>query len=389
MLLWIKIAVLFLIRSKRTAIVLTLMVLSAVSTLIFLSSLAMGVNDAMIRNSVGLFSGHISGYNISYNIKKEDLAAKGVANILKRSQTVGFVHFKDKVDKITLIGVEPFQEKKTSAFWQKTIMGSFIKDGTNEIFIGEPISKQLDVDCGDVISFSLKPGSQKKEFIVAGIYKTGISQIDTGISFCDIDVLENAVLSKKYSWNAAIFLHTGVNLNTALQQYSNKNLDTINFKTWKQVMPDLEQLISLNYFSMSIVIIIVFIIVSLGITSGFSIFILKNIREYGIMKVMGVTPKETIFLLCWEIFLINIVASGVGLILGACIVLLFQQTGVDLSSYTSHNQYFIVSGVIFPRLTVYSLCIPPLCALLFSFPAAIWPAIMVSKQNAAQILRGA
>ena len=385
MIFWLKTAVLFLIRSKRTSIVLTLMVISAVSCLIFLSSLAMGVNDAMIRNSVGLFSGHISGYNIPDNIKKEDLAVEGVTNVLKRLQISGFFHFKDKMEMVALIGVEPLQEQKTSAFWKKTVKGRFIKESTNELFISEPISKRLGAVYGDIISFSLKPGSAKRQFLITGIYKTGISQLDTGISFCDIGALEN----KQSVWNAAVFLQDGVDMDMILQEYRNENLDHTNFKTWKQIMPDLEQLIALNYFSMSIVIVIVFIIVSLGITSAFSIFILKSIREYGIMKVMGITPKETAFLLCLEVLLINIAASALGIVVGVIIVFVFQKIGIDLSAYTSHNQYFIVSGVIFPRLTIYSLCLPPLSALLFSFPAAIWPAIMVSRQNAAQILRGA
>lgn len=366
------------------------MVISAVSCLIFLSSLAMGVNDAMIRNSVGLFSGHISGYNIPDNIKKEDLAVEGVTNVLKRLQISGFFYFKDKMEMVALIGVEPLQEQKTSAFWKKTVKGRFIKESTNEIFISEPISKRLGVVCSDVVGFSLKPGSKKKEFLVAGIYKTGISQLDSGISFCDINELNTeAFNNKNSSWNAAIFLQDGTDMEMLLQQYRDKDLDYIAFKTWKQIMPDLEQLIALNYFSMSIVIVIVFIIVSLGITSAFSIFILKSIREYGIMKVMGMTPKETAFLLCLEVLLINIAASALGIVVGVITVFVFQKIGIDLSAYTSHNQYFIVSGVIFPRLTIYSLCLPPLSALLFSFPAAIWPAIMVSRQNAAQILRGA
>ena len=84
-----------------------------------------------------------------------------------------------------------------------------------------------------------------------------------------------------------------------------------------------------------------------------------------------------------------ITKDEIGMLLGVFIVFVFQKIGIDLTSYTSHNQYFIVSGVIYPRLTAYSLWLSPLSALLFSFPAAIWPAVMVSKKNAAQILRGA
>ncbi len=393
MLFWIKTAALFLVRSSRTSIILTLMVISAVSCLIFLSSLAMGVNDAMIRNSVGLFSGHISGYNIPDNIQKTDLAVKGVANVLQRVEVIGFLHFKDQIDQIVLVGVEPDQERKTSAFWKKTIKGRFIKKGSIEIFISEPVAKRLGAKCNDLISFSLEPGFKESQFLVAGIYKTGISQLDTGIAFCDIETIKHGTMENyagkhKYFWNGAVFLNDGVDMDMVLQKFQNKIPDHVNFQTWKQLMPDLEQLISLNYFSMSIVIVIVFIIVSLGITSAFSIFILKSIREYGIMKVMGVTSIQTVSLLCWEVFLINIAASIFGVIFGIIIVSVFQKTGIDLTAWTSHNQYFIVSGVIFPRLTAYSLLLPPLSALVFSLPAAIWPAIMISRKNAAEILRG-
>jgi len=388
MLFWMKTAALFLIRSKRTSIVLVLMVISAISSLIFFSFLAMGVNDAMINNSVGLFSGHISGYHISSEIKKEDLAVKGVTTVLSRVKIPGFFYFQNKMEPVALIGVEPPQERKASAFWKKIIKGRFIKKGTDEILVSESLTKSLGVVCGDRVGFSLKPGVQKKEFQVVGIYKTGISQLDIGISFCDTSAINTFGLPGDYPWDAAIFLNDGVDMDKIMELYRNKNFDHITFKTWKQIMPDLEQLISLNYFSMSLVIIIVFIVVSLGLTSGFSIFILKSMREYGIMKVMGMTTIETISLLCWEVFLINMTASVMGILFGVIIVLVFQRTGIDLSGYTSYNQYFVVSGVIYPRLTAYSVGLPPFFALLFSFPAAIWPAVMISRKNAARILRG-
>jgi len=387
MIFWVKTACLFLIRSRRTSIVLTLMVLSAVSCLIFLSSLAMGVNDSMIRNSVGLFSGHIAGFNIPSTIKKEEFSGNSIVNVLKRRYVKGSIHFKDRVEMISMIGIQPLQEQKTSAFWKKATKGRFLKENTNEIFISESIAKGMGLVCGDTLGFSPGPLSdsdyQPKDFIVTGIYKTGIDQLDRGIAFCDIRAIKSDT-----PWNAAVFIEDGAKMDRVLQQFNKKNLNHLNFKTWKQLMPDLEQLIALNYFSMSIVIVIVFIIVSLGITSAFSIFILKSIREYGIMKVMGMTTKETVVLLLWEVFLINIIASFLGMILGVIIVLIFQNIGIDLSGYTSHNQYFLVSGVIYPRLTVYSLFLPPLSALFFSFPAAVWPALMVTRKNAVDILRG-
>ena len=119
-------------------------------------------------------------------------------------------------------------------------------------------------------------------------------------------------------------------------------------------MPDLKQLIDLNYVSMSIVILLVFGVVSLGIACAFVIVILKTIREYGILKAMGVTSRETMLLIFFEVVLMNLFASTLGVILGITLTLVVKETGIDLTAFTSHNRYFAVSGVIYPRLTAFA-----------------------------------
>jgi ABC-type lipoprotein release transport system permease subunit len=189
------------------------------------------------------------------------------------------------------------------------------------------------------------------------------------------------------TWSAGIFLNDGANLETVMNEYHSK-YPSIKFMTWKELMPDLLQLIDLNYVSMNIVMFLVFGVVSIGIACAFAIFILKNMREYGIMKSMGVTPGETCYLIMIEIFLINIAASVAGVIIGLTAVYIVSGSGIDLTAFTSHNRYFAVSGVIYPRLTFYSLALPPLIALIFSLLSGIWPAMIVSQKKAVQILRG-
>lgn len=70
---WTRTAFLFLLRSGRSTAVLSLMVVTAVSTLIFLSALAVGINDAMVRNSVSLYSGHISGFGLPVGLNNRKI----------------------------------------------------------------------------------------------------------------------------------------------------------------------------------------------------------------------------------------------------------------------------------------------------------------------------
>ena len=153
------------------------------------------------------------------------------------------------------------------------------------------------------------------------------------------------------------------------------------------MMPDLLQLIDLNYISMGVVTFLVFGVVSLGIACAFVIFILKNLREYGIMKAMGTTPQEIAYLIVIEVILMNLVASSLGVLIGVLLVFIANHSGIDLTYFTSHNRYFVVSGVVFPRLTFFSLCLPPILALFFSLVSAIWPAAIVSRKKTADILR--
>lgn len=136
---------------------------------------------------------------------------------------------------------------------------------------------------------------------------------------------------------------------------------------------------------MNLVTLIVFGMVSIGISCAFAVFILKHIREYGIMKAMGVTAGETFFFINMEVALLNGTASVMGG--GILLVYLFGKTSIDLSSYTSHNPYFTVSGVIYPRLSAMALFFPPCLSLGLGMLSSLWPAVIVLKRKTAEIMR--
>ncbi len=118
------------------------------------------------------------------------------------------------------------------------------------------------------------------------------------------------------------------------------------------------------------------------------IFIIKNMREYGIMKAMGVTTKEMSVLIVIKVALMNVIACGIGLLIGSMVVWIISDAGgIDITAFTSHNQYFTVSGIIYPRLTAFSLLAPPLTSLLFSLLPALWPVALLARRKTADIMR--
>ncbi len=252
------------------------------------------------------------------------------------------------------------------------------------ILLSQPLAERLKVKPGNILNFRTGFEKTNVELKVSGIYKTGIDQLDRGIAFCSQAVLAD----RPGIWSAAIFLNNGVEPESVIENYRRNLSATHQFKSWEESMPDLRQLIDLEYLSMGIVTVLVFGVVSLGIACAFVIFILKNLREYGIMKAMGVTTREITFLIVMEVFLMNLAAILMGIVGGILVVFFVEKTGgIDLTAFTSHNRYFAVSGVISPRLTSYSLCLPPLVSFLFGLLSAIWPATLVARKRTAEILR--
>lgn len=381
---WAKIALLFLLRSGRATAALSLMILTAVSALIFLSALAVGINDAMVRNAVRLYSGHISGFALPASMKRENLVLEGVADVLRRVSTRGMLSHDDRVEMITMIGINPYKEWNNTAIWAKIVEGRYLQSGERAIFLSQPLAERLRVQVGDTVGF--RPGSKidRIHLHVSGIYKTGIDRLDRGIAFCP----EEVIPVETDTWSAAVFLKGGVDLESIMVEYRRQLPESNHFKSWGDLMPDLRQLIDLEYLSMGIVTVLVFGVVSMGIACAFVIFILKNLREYGIMRATGVTSREMTLLIVIEVTLMNLIASGIGILVGILSVFLVDSIGgIDLTAFTSHNRYFAVSGVIHPRLTAYSLFFPPALSFLFSLASSVWPALLVARKKPAEVLR--
>ncbi len=381
---WLRVAGLFLMRSKRTTVVLSLMVLLSVATLIFLSSLAVGVNDAMVRNSVSLYSGHISGLDLDSDLEPGSLLSEGVDSVVKRIENRGLLQHDERLETVLLVSSDPAKETGSTALWSRILHGSYPRAGNSEILVSEYMAERLALSTGDWVNFRRGVDTPPTTLKVTGVYRTGVERLDRSLAFTPLEV----VAGETGKWSAAIFLVDGVNPENVIQHYRAHLGESLNFRTWQELMPDLRQLIDLNYVSMSIVTFIVFGLVALGVSSAFVIFILKNLREYGIVKAMGVTPAEVGFLIAAEVGMMNIAASLGGVALGIVVCQLVSKTGIDLTAFTSHNRYFAVSGVVIPRLTTYSLWVPPSVALFFGLAASIWPAVLVVRSRTAEILRG-
>lgn len=259
---WIRTATAFVFRSGRTTAALGAMISMAVAALIFVSAVATGVNDCMIQNATGLYSGQISGNALPAALVPEDLELPGVLTVLRRYLIPGMIRSPEDhagpagqtaaassgtALSLTLVALDPEAEKRTSAFWKKIIAGTYPEPEKDDILISRQTAMALGVQPGNSLLF--RSGSLEKQFRVAGIFATGIPAMDQGLAFCP----KTAMSVLPETWSAAVFLMPGVSETQIRAAWAEKGIDPSRFQTWQEVMPDLTQLIDLNRISMGFV----------------------------------------------------------------------------------------------------------------------------------------
>lgn len=111
--------------------------------LIFLDAVAVGVNDAMIRNSVSLFSGHISADHLPMDLSPEQLHVTGVRHVLQRRSNQIWISAHARLAPVLLFEVQPEAEKGRNSTLEKTIQGRYPQAGTREIFLERRLPQSL------------------------------------------------------------------------------------------------------------------------------------------------------------------------------------------------------------------------------------------------------
>ncbi len=153
------------------------------------------------------------------------------------------------------------------------------------------------------------------------------------------------------------------------------------------MLPDLVQLVRLNETSVRIMMALVFILVGFGIANTFILTIVERFRELGILKAMGMTPRELMLLIFLESFIVCLIATAVGLLVGCGLTGAAARHGIDINAFTSHNQYFVVTSLIRPRLTLGGVCWMVLLSTVVSLVSASLPTRIAARKVTAETLR--
>jgi ABC-type antimicrobial peptide transport system permease subunit len=107
--------------------------------------------------------------------------------------------------------------------------------------------------------------------------------------------------------------------------------------------------------------------------------VFERIREFGLLKSLGMKPWWIIRQVLTESFLLLIVGSIIGSILAFLTVSALSERGIDLSALAAGAEFAGMTRVIFPVITATDWSIANLVVIVLGLLVSIYPATKAAR----------
>lgn len=213
---------------------------------------------------------------------------------------------------------------------------------SNDILISKNIAHRLQIDTGqDVIVFFVQYPTRVRKFRIAGIYETGMEEVDKYFAVCDLKQIRTLNKWDKTQIGGYEILLYDLNKISEVNEKVRYLIDIYeDTRTIQELFPQIFDWLSLLDMNVLIILILMGIVAGINMITALLIMILERTQLIGLLKSVGATN--------WSIQKIFIYSAmlliGIGIILGnglALFALLLQDkfgiiTLPQESYYVSH-----------------------------------------------------
>ena len=248
------------------------------------------------------------------------------------------------------------------------------------VVIGRKLARTLGVKLGDEIVFigQAADGSMANElYNVKGILKSVGEEVDrSGLYMPESEFRELMVLPEGAHEIAVMRPDRSSDLEAATAQVAGlaRGYETMD---WRRLKPVIARILDLADAQIIIMVLITYVAVAMVVLNAMLMSVFERIRELGIMKAIGVTPRKLMLLIYAETMLQVAMASVMATVLGWSLSRYFQGHGIDLSSIASGASFggVAMDPIWKAYVTAEAVLIPILFLFVIAILAVLYPAI--------------
>lgn len=386
----------------RTFVILTAVVIG-VASMIFLCALMRGMEVEMIQNSIATLTGNIQIHEKNYrsdpvvenSMTDPVLLEKALKSCLPQGAAwAGRVRVNAIVANarhssgVTFVGIDPAKEAEVSFIGKAVTNGRYLKSGdTNEILVGQALLDKFETKIGHKLVAMTPDTDQEiasRAFRIVGVYRAEMKATEKEYVFVPLSEAQKMLKLNNGISEVAITLKdrglNGVKEKALAEKLTSLLPGTIyKIETWQELLPMMREYISLFDNFIYIWYFVLFIAMGFGIVNTMLMAIFERIREFGLLKALGMKPLTIIRGVITESFFLIVLGLVAGNVAGIVTVLLISRTGIDLSALAAGVEMWGVPRVIHPELWLFDVITANFVVLVLGLVVSIYPAAKAAR----------
>ncbi len=385
---------------RRTAVILVAVIIG-VWSMIFLGSLMRGMINEIIENGIATLTGHIQIQHTGYyndpvvenSIMDPDAAEKAVRAVCPEGTLwtpriiVGGVASNARHSGgIKLVGIDPEREARVSFITHQAVKeGKYLEaDDKYGILIGKALADKYETRLGQKIILMSQDTTKQiasRAFTIRGIYRAGMQDTEKTYVFVTLPAAQNMLKLGKGISEVAMTLPDITKVDGVTKELKNRLPGkTYVVMDWKELMPLLKAYLSMTMMFTYIWNVVVFIAMGFGIINTTLMAVYERMREFGLLKALGMRPILIIKEVLAESFCLLVLGIVLGNLFGFFSVFLLKHMGgINLSSLTAGSEYWGMPQILMPALKAQDVLFANGIVFFLGILVCIYPAIKAAR----------
>ena len=366
--LFVRLAFRNVLRNARRSTITILAIAVGITALLFMWSFIDGVNEQMIDNSTRYLSGHLqvhrSGYHddqtLDLTLADGDsmaarvLQATGPATkVTRRLEAFALASAGDKSRSVGVLGINPVSEQTVTTLASTVIQGRFLdpldRDG---VVVGSRIAEALGIKVGSeliLVSQAADGSTAAGRFLVRGVFHTRMDMFDGSYVLMTLPAAQDLYVTGEAVTSIVMRLADRAAITQAASQLRSDLGPGYEVLDWAQLMPAVQQSVSFHEVTGYVLLLVLFIVVSVGITNTVLMGVMERNREFGVMMALGTSRLQVTRLVFYEACLLGAGGLALGTVAGLSLAGYYARTGMDFEQYVRAMETMQgLSAVIYP-----------------------------------------
>lgn len=382
----------------RTVVTFALTFLSSLLFIVYVAFMD-GWHEHMLKSSLDVYNNALHVYKKGYreeggydylieNVKSVDAvlrATPGIKAYAPRLESFALLSTEKDSAGAMVVGIEAEKERLLSKAAASLHEGRYLEDNdTDAIYLGVELAHRLKVKPGDVVALigtATDYSFAADNFKVVGTFKTGLFEFDASLAFVNKAYDDTLMMSANMASYVVASVDDLDRLDGVVSDLRKRLASDLEAVPWSTLMHAQVEAMGVDsvfgYISMGVFFVVIFFVIMI-----FSFLnIVGRTRELGMLRAIGLSPRDVTKLLMLEMLLLATGAVALSIAVGAPIAWYYELHPIVIQGIAeAYKEYGIVNDQIPMRFNVFTILWNGGVVFALNVLAVIYP-IAVANRN--------